>query len=45
MELEFAEAEAELIRKQASIKAEKTLLMKKKALAEAQRHLKRWSLL
>lgn len=34
IELRFAEAEAQLIRKQASIKAEKTILMKKKALAE-----------
>lgn len=34
IELLFAEAEAKLIRKQASIKAEKTILMKKRALAE-----------
>lgn len=36
VELQFAEAEAELIRKQTSIKAEKTILMKKKAISEAQ---------
>lgn len=34
IELLFAEAEAKLILKQASIKAEKTILMKKNALAE-----------
>lgn len=36
MELQFAKIKPELIRKQACIKAEETILKKRKALAEAQ---------
>lgn len=40
MELQFAKIKPELIRKQACIKAEETILIKRKALAEAQTTLK-----
>lgn len=40
VELQFAKIKPELIRKQACIKAEETILIKRQALAEAQTTLK-----